>query len=103
MNDSWSVIARLLARYRGVLLGGLGSAIAVAATLDPAAGLARSSLRFALWFAVVSVLLTITLTAALTIAERLAARRPYLQPRSSLPRAIAANGRKRYSASSSAR
>lgn len=94
MNDTWSVVARLIARYRGVLMGGIGSAIAVAATLDPAHGLARSSIRFALWFALVSVVLAVLLTAAMMIAERLAAR-PVV------PRAIAI--RKRHSASSSAR
>jgi hypothetical protein len=94
VNDTWSVVARLIARYRGVLAGGIGSAIAVAATLDPAHGLARSSVRFALWFAVVSVLLAIGLTLTMMIAERIAAR-PLL------PRAVAV--RKRHSASSSAR
>ncbi len=95
MNATWAEIARLVSRYRGVLLGGIGSAIAVAATLDPAHGLAQSSLRFALWFALVSVVLMIALTGIMMLAERLAVRRQ-------VPRAIA-SVRKRYSASSSAR
>lgn len=96
MTAAWAELARLVARYRGVLAGGLGSAIAVAATLDPAHGLARSSIRFALWFALVSVALVVALTCTMMLAERLAARR-------SVPRAVAVITRKRYSASSSAR
>ncbi|NVB79289.1 MAG: hypothetical protein HOV81_12910 [Kofleriaceae bacterium] len=96
MNAIWAEIARLVARYRGVLVAGLGSAIAVAATLDPAHGLARSGMRFALWFALVSVALTVAVTGTMMIAERLAVRRY-------LPRAVAVITRKRYSASSSAR
>jgi hypothetical protein len=82
VNDTWSTTARYLSRYRGPLLGGIGSAVAVAMTLDPSAGLATSSIRFAFWFAMVATLLAVGLTSALTIAE-------YRAARPMLPKAVA--------------
>ena len=81
-NESWALAARYLARYRGALLGGIGSAAAVALTLDPAAGVATSSIRFAFWFAMAATVCAVGLTTALTVAEHRAAR-------PALPRAIA--------------
>ena len=81
-NDIWSATAHYLSRYRGALLGGIGSAVAVAITLDPTAGLASSSIRFAFWFAAVATLLAVALTGVLTFAEHRATR-------PSLSRAIA--------------
>ena len=81
MNDSWSTAAHYLSRYRGALLGGVGSAVAVALTLDPSTGLASSSIRFAFWFAMVATLLAIGLTTFLTVAE-------YRASRPTLPRAV---------------
>ena len=81
MNETWSAAAHYLARYRGALLGGIGSAVAVAMTLDPSTGLASSSIRFAFWFAAVATLLAIGLTAVLTVAE-------YRASRPTLPRAV---------------
>jgi hypothetical protein len=81
MNGSWSIVARYVARYRGPLLGGIGSAIAVAATTDPSAGIARSSIGFALWFALAATLLAVGLTTFLSVAR-------YLASRPVLPRAI---------------
>jgi hypothetical protein len=71
-----------LSRYRGALLGGVGSAVAVAVTLDPRASIAHSSIRFAFWFAMVATLLAIGLTALLSLAE-------YRASRPVVPRAIA--------------
>lgn len=81
MNETWSTAAQYVSRYRGALLGGIGSAVAVAMTLDPSTGLASSSVRFAFWFAMVATLLAIMLTAVLTIAE-------YRAARPSLPKAV---------------
>lgn len=81
MNETWSTAAQYVSRYRGALLGGIGSAVAVAMTLDPSTGLASSSVRFAFWFAMVATLLAIMLTAVLTIAE-------YRASRPSLPKAV---------------
>ena len=69
-----ALIARYLSRYRGTLLGGVGSAAAIAVTLDPASTLARSSVAFALAFAAVGTLLMLLMTAMIEIAERLASR-----------------------------
>jgi hypothetical protein len=81
VNDSWSTAAHYLSRYRGALLGGVGSAVAVAMTLDPSTGLASSSIRFAFWFAMIATLLAIALTGVLTIAE-------YRASRPNLPKAV---------------
>ena len=81
MNETWSAAAHYLSRYRGALLGGVGSAVAVALTLDPSTGLASSSIRFAFWFAMVATLLAVSLTAVLSLAEYRASR-----PR--LPKAV---------------
>jgi len=81
VNETWSTAAQYVSRYRGALLGGIGSAVAVAMTLDPSTGLASSSVRFAFWFAMVATLLAIMLTAVLTIAE-------YRASRPSLPKAV---------------
>jgi hypothetical protein len=81
VNASWSLAARYLSRYRGALLGGIGSAAAVALTLDPAASAASSSIRFAFWFAMSATVIAIGLTTAITIAE-------YKASRPVLPRAI---------------
>lgn len=81
MNETWSATARYLSRYRGALLGGVGSAVAVAMTLEPSTNLASSSVRFAFWFAMVSTALAIMLTGILTIAE-------YRASRPVLPKAI---------------
>ena len=81
MSDAWLVTARYLARYRGALLGGIGSAVAVAMTLDPSTGLASSSIRFAFWFAMVATVLAVGLTTVVTIAEHRACR-------PSLPKAV---------------
>jgi hypothetical protein len=82
VNDSWSTAAHYLSRYRGAVLGGVGSAVAVAMTLDSRAGVASPSVRVAFWFAMTATVLAIGLTTALTVAEYRASR-----PR--LPRAIA--------------
>ena len=82
MNETWTTTARYLSRYRGALLGGVGSAAAVAMTLDPRLGIASSSIRFAFWFAMSATLLAIVLTTALSIAEHRASR-------PNLPRAVA--------------
>ena len=81
MNDAWSTAAHYLSRYRGALLGGVGSAVAVAMTLDPSTGLASSSIRFAFWFAMVATVFAILLTGVLSIAE-------YRASRPALPRAV---------------
>lgn len=81
MNDTWSTAAHYLSRYRGALLGGIGSAVAVAMTLDPSAGLAASSFRFAFWFAMIATALAVTLTGVLSLAE-------YRASRPALPRAV---------------
>lgn len=49
VNESWMLAARCLSRYRGALLGGIGTAAAVALTLAPTASAAGSSIRFAFW------------------------------------------------------
>ena len=81
MNEVWSTAAHYLSRYRGALLGGVGSAVAVAMTVDPSTGLASSSVRFAFWFAMVATLLAVALTGVLTIAE-------YRASRPTLPKAV---------------
>jgi hypothetical protein len=81
VNDTWSTAAHYLSRYRGALLGGVGSAVAVAMTLDPSTGLASSSIRFAFWFAMVATVFAIVLTGVLSIAE-------YRASRPALPRAV---------------
>ena len=81
MNEAWSTAAHYLSRYRGALLGGVGSAVAVAMTVDPSTGLASSSVRFAFWFAMVATLLAVALTGVLTIAE-------YRASRPTLPKAV---------------
>lgn len=83
MNETWSALALYVKRHRGALLGGIGSAAAVALTLDPASGIAGSSVRYALWFAVSATVAAVALTAAVTVAETRATRP---QP---LPRATA--------------
>jgi hypothetical protein len=80
VNESWAAAARYLSRYRGALLGGIGSAAAVALTLDPSTTVASSSIRFAFWFAMSATVLAVGLTTALTVAE-------YRASRPSLPRA----------------
>ncbi|HSD86517.1 MAG TPA: hypothetical protein VLB44_03345 [Kofleriaceae bacterium] len=87
MNETWSALAHYVSRYRGALLGGIGSAAAVALTLDPAASIARSSVRFALWFAIVATILAVLLTATLSVAE-------YRASRPNLPRATARRTRR---------
>lgn len=82
MNETWATAARYLSRYRGALLGGIGSAVAVAITLDPRASIAHSSIRFAFWFAMVATLLAVGLTALLSVAE-------YRASRVVVPRAVA--------------
>lgn len=82
VNETWAAIARYVSRYRGALLGGIGSSVAVALTLDPRASIATSSIRFAIWFAMVATLLAIGLTTVLAIAE-------YRASRIHVPRAIA--------------
>ncbi len=74
VNEHWGAIAEYLRRNRGALLGAIASSAAVALTLDPSAGIARSSFRFALWFAIAATSLAVALTAALTVAETRAAR-----------------------------
>lgn len=74
VNNSWALAARYLSRYRGALLGGIGSAAAVALTLDPSATVASSSIRFAFWFAMAATVLAVGLTTALTVAEYKASR-----------------------------
>jgi hypothetical protein len=82
VNETWAITARYLSRYRGALLGGVGSAAAVALTLDPHATIASSSIRFAVSFAMVATLLAIAITTAISIAE-------YRASRPELPRATA--------------
>jgi hypothetical protein len=86
VNETWAATARYLSRYRGALLGGVGSAIAVALTLDPRLGIVSSSIRFAFFFAMIATLLAIGLTAVLSIAE-------YRASRPNVPRAIARRAR----------
>ena len=74
MNETWATAAHYLSRYRGALLGGIGSAVAIAMTLDPSTGLASSSIRFAFWFAMVATVLAVCLTAVLAFAEWRASR-----------------------------
>ena len=89
MNSSWVTAARYLSRYRGALLGGVGSAAAIALTLEPTNNAASSSIRFAFWFAAAATVCAVGLTTALTIAEvnaskaelpRAVARKPARQP-----------------------
>lgn len=80
MNDIWSTAAHYLSRYRGALLGGIGSAVAVAMTADPSTGLASSGVRFAFWFATIATGLAVGLTAMLSVAEYRASR-PAVLPR----------------------
>ena len=80
VNDNWVTAAKYLSRYRGALLGGIGSAAAVALTLDPSTNVASSSMRFAFWFAMAATVAAVGLTTALTVAE-------YKASRPSLPRA----------------
>ncbi|HTL36023.1 MAG TPA: hypothetical protein VL326_22990 [Kofleriaceae bacterium] len=68
-----ALIARYVLRYRGALLGGIGSAAAVAVTMDPASSIAHSSVKFALSFAVIATLLAVLLTATIEILEKFAA------------------------------
>jgi hypothetical protein len=82
VNETWATVARTLSRYRGALLGGIGSAAAVAVTLDPHANIATSSIKFAVSFAMVATLLAIGITMAIAIAD-------YRATRPDLPRAIA--------------
>jgi hypothetical protein len=82
VNDTLSTAAHYLSRYRGALLGGIGSAVAVAMTLDPSTGLASSSVRFAFWFATIATGLAVGLTALLSVAE-------YRASRVAIPRAVA--------------
>jgi hypothetical protein len=81
VNDIWSTAAHYVSRYRGALLGGIGSAVAVAMTLDPSTGLASSSIRFAFWFAAIATGLAVGLTGVLSLAE-------YRASRPVLPRAV---------------
>jgi hypothetical protein len=81
MNETWTIVGRQLSRHRGALLGGIGSAAAVAITLDPHASIASSSIKFALAFAMVATLVAIGITTVISIADVLALK-PYL------PRAI---------------
>lgn len=87
MNETWAVTARYLSRYRGALLGGIGSAAAVAVTLDPRATIATSSIKFAVSFATVATLLAIGITMAISLAE-------YRAARPDLPRATARRARR---------
>lgn len=87
MNEIWAITARYLSRYRGALLGGIGSAAAVALTLDPRASVASSSIKFAVSFAMVATLLAIGITTAISIAE-------YRATRLALPRATARRARR---------
>jgi Zn-dependent protease len=80
VNETWATAARYLSRYRGALLGGIGSAASVAVTLDPHANIATSSIKFALAFAMVATLVAIGVTMAISIAE-------YRSTRPDLPRA----------------
>jgi hypothetical protein len=86
VNETWSAAAHYIGRYRGALLGGIGSAVAVAMTLDPSTGIASSSIRFAFWFAMVATLLAVMLTGVLSIAE-------YRASRPALPKASARRAR----------
>lgn len=83
MNETWSALALYVKRHRGALLGGIGSAAAVALTLDPATGIAGDGVRAALWLSVSATVLAVALTAAVTVAEARATR-----PQG-LPRAVA--------------
>jgi hypothetical protein len=85
VNETWSAAAHYLSRYRGALLGGIGSAVAVAMTLDPSTGIASSSVRFAFWFAAIATGLAVGLTGILTVAE-------YRASRPVLPRAVVHRG-----------
>jgi hypothetical protein len=82
VNETWATTARYLSRYRGALMGGVGSAVAVAVTLDPRANIATSSIKFAVSFAMVATLLAIGITMAHSVAE-------YRASRLELPRATA--------------
>ena len=89
VNSSWVSAARYLSRYRGALLGGIGSAAAVALTLQPSTNTASTSVRFAFWFAMAATVVAVGLTTALTVAEvkasqpalpKATARKPRRQP-----------------------
>jgi hypothetical protein len=81
VNSSWVTAGRYLSRYRGALLGGIGSAAAIALTLEPSSSAASSSIRFAFWFAMAATVCAVGLTTALTVAE-INASKP------NLPRAV---------------
>jgi hypothetical protein len=89
VNSSWVTAARYLFRDRGALLGGIGTAAAVAMTLQPSHNPASSSIRFAFWFAMAATVVAVGITTALTLAEAKAsqpalpkatARKPQRQP-----------------------
>ena len=88
MHATWSTIAAYVSRYRGVLLGAILSAAAVAVTLDPSASLARSGLRFALWFALAATAIAVGLVGAVAISELRAGR-------ARMPRAVVRPGIRR--------
>ena len=82
MNETLSALGQYVKRHRGALLGGIGSAAAVALTLDPSSDVAGTSARFALWFAVSATLLAVALTATISVVEA-RAEKPQI------PRAVA--------------
>ena len=82
-----SALGQYVKRHRGALLGGIGSAAAVALTLDPSSGAAGTSVRFAMWFAVSATVLAVALTAGIAVAEAHAAK-------PQIPRAVARKPRR---------
>lgn len=87
MNETLSALAQYVKRHRGALLGGIGSAAAVALTLHPSTGMADSSVRFAMWFAVSATVAAVALTTTVSVIEA-RAERPQI------PRAIARRPRR---------
>lgn len=82
-----SALGQYVMRHRGALLGGIGSAAAVALTLDPSSGVAGTSVRFAMWFAVSATVLAVALTATISVVEARA-----VKPQ--IPRAVARRPRR---------
>jgi hypothetical protein len=82
-----SALGQYVKRHRGALLGGIGSAAAVALTLDPATGVAGTSVRFAMWFAVSATVIAVAMTAGIAVAEAHAAK-------PQVPRAVARRPRR---------
>lgn len=85
MNETLSLLGQYVKRHRGAILGGIGSAAAVALTLHPSTETADAGVRLAMWFAVSATVLAVALTTTVSVVEsraetpqipRATARRP---------------------------